>query len=441
MDIMKVAAEKAEQAKRSKEIVTSGRVLGGADSILERARAAASHEEKTSLYGSTPVSPGHHTIEVSVGVLMEDHGWEEMAQTAAQFGVDPLEVFGVSKRHGEALDSLKQVLNTKPGRTTRIPKGDWETILDFIPAMQTNFAKMEAAAKEKAKAMKHMTVSFPGEHGDLFVDATAMKLMTASVKRGKHMLLIGEPGAGKTDVARALAPETGRKLFHMEVSGLSDVSQLEAERYLEVQDGASVTVSKPTALIEALEAAADGEQVVLVVDEVARVVDPAILNPLLLLMSHGEYHAVVAKKTYRVKPENFVVICTANLEPGRNFSGNNRRGMDDAFIDRVRIVRVERAPAEVIPQIVAARVDFTGVDDRAKKNMLNALMEVYKMAVSPEQRRIITTRSIMAIADAWVSLDPRMYSLSEVMQLELKDRSADTATLSALVTGLESRGF
>ena len=78
-----------------------------------------------------------------------------------------------------------------------------------------------------------------------------------TVSRGKHLLLIGEPGSGKTDVARALPGELGRELYHMEVSGLSDVSQLEAERYLEVKDGASVTVSKQTALIDALEAAED----------------------------------------------------------------------------------------------------------------------------------------------------------------------------------------
>ena len=119
---------------------------------------------------------------------------------------------------------------------------------------------------------------------------------------------------------------------------------------------AKIMELRPTPFTEALLAVQAGERVLVLIDEVKRVADPGILNPLMLLLAQGEYHSVVTKDVFRVTRENFVMFTTANDAQGYSFAGNTRRGVDDAFDERFSRIEMHLPPQQFIPEIVQSRV-------------------------------------------------------------------------------------
>jgi MoxR-like ATPase len=445
-EISKLLGGAVSKAKAGKELEET---MDGM-TPLERSRAITRGKIKPEK--KVPVKPMEPTKEVTRGWL-EDVGWDELERAHNESELDRVQESGdkaiplivkLEKSEGfkEALVATRQVLNLKPGTATRIKAKEARVIEDFIKWHGMYLVEEAKRKAEAARKSRFDIIEIPGESGPLYFDQTTIKRMVTSVERGRDFLLVGEPGVAKTEAGRALGPLTGRKLFHMEMSGLSDVGQLEAQQYLEEKNGATVTTLKPTPIIEALEAAEAGEQVILFLDEYPRVTDPQIHNPLLLLMSQREFHAQVQKKIYRVKREDFVIVASGNFDAGRNFSGNNRRGVDDASLDRLRVIRVNRPPASVIPFIIESRVDLAGLSMTAATNVLQAARHLYSMADSAEIMRLITPRSVISIVDAWVSLDPKLYSLAETVKLELEHRpGTDTATLDGIVSALELKGI
>lgn len=437
----------------------AGDILGEAVKRAETAVKADKYKDMTPLEVSRSIIRGEipkpekkpigkisPLKEVTRGWL-DEQGWEDLEAKHEEWGdsgtktlADCITIDG--RGFSDAKAALNQILGLKPGTSTFIKESEAGLISDFIVWYDSALNDRQRHAMEERRKSRFEIMEIPGEHGPLFTDRTTLTRMITSVDRGKHMLLIGEPGVAKTDFARALAPLTERELYHMEMSGLSDVGQLAAQQYLEEQNGATVTTLKSTPIIEALEAAEAGRSVVLVLDEFPRVTDPQIHNPLLLLMSHNEFHDPVSKRIYRVSPENFVIVATGNFDAGRNFSGNNRRGVDDASLDRFRVIRLERPPRDKVPAIIDARVDLSSLSAAAGGNVLRAAEELYALATKDEIKRLITVRSVISVIDAWVSLDPKMYSLGEVVKLELEHRpGTDVNVLDGITSSLELKGL
>ena len=423
------ARDEANRAKMGREIVQ------GSKSASE-------------VFGRVPTKPIHSkesgviTLPVADVVAMIDSLEESRAELIAR-GIPISSIADDLKLlNSDALKCLRMIeaAHKRNQESAVVKSVEWSSLELACTSLQNSYRDAAEGWMEMQRREKGKYVALMGEHGSIWLTNTVLRLLTASVMAGKHTLLTGEPGCSKTDTARALALHTDKKLFHLEVSGFSDVSQLEQERYIDERNGASITTSVPTALINALEAHERGESVLLVIDEIARVTDPAILNPLMLLMSHNEFHAVVGKKVYKVDSARFVIVATANIMLGFNFSGNSRRGMDDALMDRFRIVQLTRPPAEKIAAIVAERCELP-FSDKVNSNMLKGIEFLYALAKDENSSRLITVRSMIDVASAWVGLDPHIYQLSEVVDQILAPKAKSKESLSGIIAALEGRGI
>lgn len=308
----------------------------------------------------------------------------------------------------------------------------------LLKQAQGIIAASDADKRKSAKLLKEAIVTLPGEQGAIYMKGKELALLELSVKQGMPVLLIGEPGAAKTEIARAMAAHTKRELYFLEVSGMSDVSQLEAERVIKTKETkqgiASYTDFVPTALIRALEAHEAGADVLLVIDELPRVQDAQILNPLFMLLTHGEYNAVVTGKTYRVNRERFSVIATGNLLLGYNFSGNNRKGLDDALFERWRVILCNRPNETLVNQILLDRTTLSGVQR-------SRVCTIYDEASKGAERGLMTLRVVLDLARVWTGLGDA-YSLTEVLQMTLSPRSYRSPELAtAIIAKCESRSW
>ena len=153
-----------------------------------------------------------------------------------------------------------------------------------------------------------------------------------------------------------------------------------------------------------------------------------------MLLTHGEYNAVVSGKTYRVDKTRFSIIATGNLLLGYNFSGNNRKGLDDALFERWRVILCNRPDATLVDQILKDRVNVS-VEQRRK------LCTVYEEAAKGDERGLVTLRVVLDLANIWLGLGSA-YTLTEVLQMGLIPRSYRRPELaSAIIAKCESRSW
>ena len=118
-------------------------------------------------------------------------------------------------------------------------------------------------------------------------DRPLLVALHLSLQMGKPLLLEGEPGVGKTEIAKVLAAITGEPLIRLQCYEGLDVNhalyewdyarQMLAIRLMEasgdtgdVHDVMSRDYLRPRPLLEAIEAATDGKRPVLLIDEVDR---------------------------------------------------------------------------------------------------------------------------------------------------------------------------
>jgi MoxR-like ATPase len=118
-------------------------------------------------------------------------------------------------------------------------------------------------------------------------DRALLVALHLSLQMGKPLLLEGEPGVGKTEIAKVLASITGEPLIRLQCYEGLDVNhalyewdyarQMLAIRLMEaagdtgdVHDVMSRDYLRPRPLLEAIEAATGGKRPVLLIDEVDR---------------------------------------------------------------------------------------------------------------------------------------------------------------------------
>jgi MoxR-like ATPase len=290
-------------------------------------------------------------------------------------------------------------------------------------AYDMEVVRMTEAEKEKAFAVwADGTGTLEGEHGTLYLPNPTLDLLYWAAKGCNHTILLGEPGVGKTDVTRALAKVGGFAHYHLDVTGMSDVSQLEAERFIESKDGVAVTTFRSSALIRALEAAGRGVMVMLDIQEIARVQDMSILNPLFHLMSHGEYPCTVTGITYKPEKNKFWIVASANVDPRFNFAGNSRRGIDDGLLDRFLAVTLERPSNAVAAQVIANR-GYAG-----------NYTKLWGLAsAKSEYAQVVTFRRLLEIAKVCTELGwSQPFAASELLAPRFKVTAHHTAFIAAV---------
>lgn len=163
--------------------------------------------------------------------------------------------------------------------------------------------------------------------GYIVPDVLKLHLKLARAGRAPHLMLIGEPGCGKTEYARYLSRVLGLQLVIADAGLVVEPTDWLARR--EVR-GAE-TIWYPTPLGEALLA---GAPVIVLLDEITRL-GPGLATPLLPLLD-GRGSVELGGRTYSL-PSGSIVIATGN--PPRA-DDKDVRGIGSALQDRFTVVEL-----------------------------------------------------------------------------------------------------
>ena len=182
----------------------------------------------------------------------------------------------------------------------------------------------------------------------------------------KPLLIKGEPGTGKTTLARSIASSLNKTLFIWNIKSTTkaqdglyvyDVVQ----RLYDSQFGTEGVdnISKYIKLGKLGEAFSGDEQVILLIDEIDKA-DLEFPNDLLWELDQMEFHIPETKETVKAKTRPIVII-TSNAE----------KELPDAFLRRCIFHYIEFPQQPVMQEIV--RVHFPNVE----ANLLEQAMDAF----------------------------------------------------------------
>ncbi len=205
---------------------------------------------------------------------------------------------------------------------------------------------------------------------DTYVAADDLKIaVNAAIALERPLLVKGEPGTGKTELAIQVAQSLGLRLmeWHIKsttkaqqglyeydaVSRLRD-SQLGEKRVHDVKN-----YIKKGKLWEAFEA---GEKVVLLIDEIDKA-DIEFPNDLLQELDKMEFYVYETDETIKARNRPIVII-----------TSNNEKELPDAFLRRCFFHYIAFPEADVLEQIV--EVHYPGIKQRLVREALTQFYEI-----------------------------------------------------------------
>ena len=212
-----------------------------------------------------------------------------------------------------------------------------------------------------------------------------MVAVNAAIRLERPLLVKGEPGTGKTELARQIATSLGLRLieWHVKsttraqqglyeydaVSRLRD-SQLGDERVAEVR-----SYIKPGELWDAFSA---GEKVVLLIDEIDKA-DIEFPNDLLQELDRMEFHVYETGETIKAHQRPIVII-----------TSNNEKELPDAFLRRCFFHFISFPDTETMTRIID--VHFPDI----KKELVRAaLTQFYEIRETPGLKKKPSTSEVL----------------------------------------------
>ncbi|MEL6775384.1 MAG: MoxR family ATPase [Pseudomonadota bacterium] len=193
--------------------------------------------------------------------------------------------------------------------------------------------------------------------------------VNAAITLQRPLLVKGEPGTGKTELARQIAEALGLKLIEWNVKSTTRAQQglYEYDAVSRLRDsqlglegvGEIANYIKPGKLWEAFEAE---ERVVLLIDEIDKA-DIEFPNDLLQELDKMAFHVYETGQTITARQRPIVVI-----------TSNNEKELPDAFLRRCFFHYIAFPDLETLKAIV--EVHFPGVKQALLREALTRFFEV-----------------------------------------------------------------
>ena len=193
--------------------------------------------------------------------------------------------------------------------------------------------------------------------------------VNAAITLERPLLVKGEPGTGKTELAKQIASALGLKMLEWNVKsttkaqqGLYEYDAVSRLRDSQLGDNKVEDIAnyiKRGKLWEAFEA---DEKVVLLIDEIDKA-DIEFPNDLLQEIDKMEFYCYELDQTVKAKHRPIVII-----------TSNNEKELPDAFLRRCFFHYISFPDADVLQQIV--EVHYPGVKQRLVREALTQFYEI-----------------------------------------------------------------
>ncbi|WP_198294167.1 MoxR family ATPase [Ensifer sp. BR816] len=201
---------------------------------------------------------------------------------------------------------------------------------------------------------------------DYIADKDLMVAVNAAIRLERPLLVKGEPGTGKTELARQIAAALGLDLIEWSVKsttkaqqGLYEYDAVSRLRDSQLGDARVNDVKnyiRKGKLWQAFEAA---EKVVLLIDEIDKA-DIEFPNDLLQELDRMEFHVYETGEMIRARHRPIVII-----------TSNNEKELPDAFLRRCFFHYIRFPDAETLARIV--EVHYPGI----RKTLLSAALAAF----------------------------------------------------------------
>ncbi|MFN7124921.1 MAG: AAA family ATPase [Allorhizobium sp.] len=208
---------------------------------------------------------------------------------------------------------------------------------------------------------------------DYVADKDLMIAVNAAIRLERPLLVKGEPGTGKTELARQVASALGLEMLEWNVKsttkaqqGLYEYDAVSRLRDSQLGDGRVNDVKNYIRQGKLWQAFAADKKSVLLIDEIDKA-DIEFPNDLLQELDRMEFHVYETGETVKARVRPIVII-----------TSNNEKELPDAFLRRCFFHYIRFPDAEILEKIV--EVHYPGI----KKTLLrNALTQFYEIRETP----------------------------------------------------------
>ncbi len=230
--------------------------------------------------------------------------------------------------------------------------------------------------------------------GEYIASEELMSSVNIAVALEKPLLIKGEPGTGKTMLAKAVAKSLGMKLLVWNIKSTTKAQEGlytydTIQRLYDSQFGTEGVddIAHYIKLGKLGEAFDSDEQVVLLIDEIDKA-DLEFPNDLLWELDQMEFFIYETKKTIKAKKRPIVII-TSNAE----------KELPDAFLRRCIFHYIDFPSKELMEDIV--KTHFPNVEENMLKNAMQTFYDIRTMSQlrkKPATSELIDWLNAMMIA-------------------------------------------